>query len=536
MRVNGLDDVPVATDTELDSSLLQNPPEQVDKRAVGSASASGGWSSDDKDLVKNALRIGNAFLQARNEQGYYPSYSAQSGEVLGIFKQMLDEMQSNQADAEKKEKADAAAFEELRAAKAAEIESVEKMEEEKEDDLATSENSKAQAKKDLKLKTTELQEAQAFKKELGTTCADADATFQARKAARLEELRALGETIEILSADEARDAIKSTYGFFQRSTTTSRSALRRKAAAKLRTAARQFGDSQMSVLATAMELDALGKVKKAIDDMVADLNRQMKDEVVKVDHCKSDIQQNEMMTAKAQDKVDDLTAKSQLLSTQVKALQEDVAKAKAAIAQLQVSEQQAGQERLAESIAFHKLVVDQTLSIQVMNKAIDRLTTFDSQKGSLLQVSKGSEDSGDEQGQAQSEYSPNKAGASGVLELLKGLIQQVKAMVANARKDENKSQANYNAMIADTRTEIDGLQKQVTNKERARISATRDERDTDSDIEDLNKDLAGLAKLNGQLHGDCDYVLNNFDIRQKARTPEIDALGQAKQILNGASS
>jgi len=109
-------------------------------------------------------------------------------------------------------------------------------------------------------------------------------------------------------------------------------------------------------------------------------------------------------------------------------------------------------------------------------------------------------------------------------------------MVANARKDENKSQANYNAMIADTRTEIDGLQKQVTNKERARISATRDERDTDSDIEDLNKDLAGLAKLNGQLHGDCDYVLNNFDIRQKARTQEIDALGQAKQILNGASS
>ena len=292
----------------------------------------------------------------------------------------------------------------------------------------------------------------------------------------------------------------------------------------------------MAFLATSIELDAFGKVKKAIDDMVVDLNQQMKDEVVKVDHCKSELQQNEKMTAKAQDKVEDLTAKSQALSTQVKGLQEEVAKAKAAIAQLQGSEQQAGEERLAQSIAIQKLIVDQTLSIEVMNKAIDRLTEFYSKRGSLLQVSKGSEQGGDEQGHAQSEHSPNKAGASGVINLLKELIQEVKDMIAKARQDENTAQANYKAMIDDTVAEIDGLQKQVTNKERARVAATRDERDTDSDIEDLNKDLAGLATLNGQLHLDCDYVLKNFNLRQKARTEEIESLRQAKQILNGAAS
>merc|ERR1719213_1366812 len=37
-----------------------------------------------------------------------------------------------------------------------------------------------------------------------------------------------------------------------------------------------------------------------------------------------------------------------------------------------------------------------------------------------------------------------------------------------------------------------------------------------------------------QLHGSCDFLLENFDIRKEARASEIDALKKAKAVLSGA--
>jgi hypothetical protein len=41
-------------------------------------------------------------------------------------------------------------------------------------------------------------------------------------------------------------------------------------------------------------------------------------------------------------------------------------------------------------------------------------------------------------------------------------------------------------------------------------------------------------KYIGNLHGECDWLLKYFDVRKEARTGEIDALGKAKAVLNGA--
>jgi len=38
------------------------------------------------------------------------------------------------------------------------------------------------------------------------------------------------------------------------------------------------------------------------------------------------------------------------------------------------------------------------------------------------------------------------------------------------------------------------------------------------------------------LHAQCDFVLKNFSIRQKARMQEVDAIQQAKSILSGAGA
>merc|ERR1719476_815713 len=48
------------------------------------------------------------------------------------------------------------------------------------------------------------------------------------------------------------------------------------------------------------------------------------------------------------------------------------------------------------------------------------------------------------------------------------------------------------------------------------------------------KELAGTAEYIGSLHGECDWLLQYYSVRKDARASEIEALGKAKAVLNGA--
>jgi len=47
-------------------------------------------------------------------------------------------------------------------------------------------------------------------------------------------------------------------------------------------------------------------------------------------------------------------------------------------------------------------------------------------------------------------------------------------------------------------------------------------------------ELESLAAYEADLHDECDFVLKNFEIRQKARLQEMEAIQAAKAILSGA--
>jgi len=483
-----------------------------------------GWSEDDAAVVQQALRYASSFLQ--DHQGYYPAYQAQSGEIVGLLKQLKEEMEGDLKESQKKESEAAAAFNELRAAKTDQIESAEKMEEEKEDDLADSENKLAEAKEDLGQEKKALAENQKFLKKLKELCTDADKNFNERKAMRLKEIQAVSETIEILTADEARDAMSGTYNLLQKSGTMV-SKNRRMAAKALRAAAMKHGDPRLSMLATTVELDAFTKVKKAIDDMIATLKKQTEDEVKKTDYCKKELQENEMSIAKTSDEKASLEAHSAKLSEDIKALKDAIAAAKAEIEQLRVNLQRAGEDRLTANIEFQKTVVDQTMTVEVLKKALARLSKFYDE--SLLQ-----KNSKQTPPVPQMEYKKS-AGAGGVMQMIEKLIQEAKELIADSKKEEQSAQAGYEATVADTNDSVAALQAEITSKTKAKVAATKEQQETEADIADAAAELDGLNKYNGELHADCDYVLKNFDVRQKARGEEIEALQQAKQILSGAN-
>merc|ERR1712194_923576 len=494
--------------------------------------SSSGWSAEDTLVVKRAMKLASAFVQSRQAQGYNPAYASQSGEIFGVLKQMREEMENELSETQKTEMRRAEDFADLRAAKNEEITSAEKMEEEKEDLLANQDNELAEAKEDLGQEQATLAENKKFLANVGETCAKADKNYAARKNDRLNELTAIADTINILQGDEARDAMSGTFNFLQVSSAAHGQVHQRRAAADtLRRAATAARDPALSVLATSVELDAFTKVKKAIDDMISILKQQQKDEVKKTNYCKSELQTNEMATAKKTTQQEDLLAKIDKLENQIKTLESEIADAKAAIVKNEVDLQRASQERKAENQEHQKVVADQLMTIEVLDKALQRLATY----YDLVQTSKGTSWIQRQTPPVpEMEYKKNK-GSTGVMEMVEKLIYDSRELVSESKISENDAQAAYETMIADTNDAVAALQKAIVSKTDAKNEAHKDRREAKSDLADAIKELEGVAKYNAELHGECDYVLKNFDVHQQGRAEEIKALQEAKQILNGAT-
>jgi len=490
--------------------------------------AQGGWSPLDISTVKRAFKTASALLQHRHGQEYYPSYNFQSGEIVGVLKQLKEEMEGDLVDAQKTEATRAAAFAELRAAKTSEIESGEKMAETKEDELAQTHNDLAEAKEDLGQTQKQLAEDQKFLKNLGKTCAEADANFEERKKSRLAEIQAVAETIQILVGDEARDAMDTTFSSFLQ-TSQKADKRRRDAASILRQSAQKTHNPALSMLASSVELDAFTKVKAMIDKMIATLKAQQADEVKKNDWCISELQENEMATMKTKDLKADLEAKIEQLEVTIKTLAEEIEKAHLDIGNLRVALQRASENRKQENLDFQKVVADQMVTREVLEKALDKLATF-YDEAAFAQTKKSKQTPP----VPQMEYKKS-SGASGVMSIIEKLIYETKEITAESKKSESEAQAAYEALIGDTNDSISNLTKEITSKTKAKAQAKKDLALTQGDLADAVTELEDLGKYNADLHSECDYLTKNFNNRQTARAEEIEALQQAKQILNGAN-
>jgi len=483
--------------------------------------------SDDVGVVRRAITSAKAFVQAHHEEALPSSYTSRSGGIFGVLKQLKEDMEADLSAAQKTELMQAASFAELHAAKKSEIEETENMVEQKDDELATTDNSLAEAKQDRKAEKAALSAAEQFLMNLEKLCDEGDANFQERKKTRLEEIEAVSETIGILTADEARDAAMGTFSFIQLS--DGQNGKRKAAASILRQAAASTGSPLLAALASRVELNAFKRVKKAIDGMIEKLKMQQGDEVKKHDWCISSLHENEVTVARTEAHRDDLSAQIDSHGQKVVSLEKALLAGKAAIDDLQVSLQRASEDRRDENREFQATVADQVATVQVLHVALKRLAEFYHKPlPSFLQTKH------QQTPPPQAKYKPNDS-ATGVMLLIQQLVGEAKILVAQSKKGESDAQLAYEGLVGDTNTGVKALQNEVTINAKFLAKTKKAKLVAQGDLMDTVDELEGLHKEVSSLHTECDYLLKNFDVRQASRAQEIDALGAAKSVLSGAN-
>jgi len=468
-----------------------------------------------------------AFTQQKT--GYAPA----SGEIFGILKQMKESFETNLANAQKEEMESQKDYEDLKAAKEAEISAGQSQIDTKSTELGDAELKNAQSKENLENTQETLAADTAFLADLKERCANMDQEYEERTKTRQLEIQAVSKALAFLSSDEAHDLFTRTFNFVQVKTSL-QSVRRNKVSDMLSVASRKFQDPRLSTLAVQARLDAFTKVKKSIQDMVDKLIKEKEDEIKHKDFCIEEINNNERDTEMKERDRDDLVAKIDDLTSTIDMLAKEIETLKAEVAEMQVQMKRAGEDREKENKEFQTTVADQRATQKLLAAALNILKGF-YDKASLVQKKA---DQKVAAGQAPppgfKSYEKNAA-SGGVMGMMSGIINDAKAMEAEAIRGEEDAQKTYESFVKDTNMSIEMKVKDITSKSEMKAKAESAKVEAETERDGVLGELEQLANENADLHKSCDFTLKNFELRQTARDDEIEALKQAITMFSGAS-
>merc|ERR550514_2173185 len=368
-----------------------------------------------------------------------PAYAPASGEIFGILKQMKETFEANLSQSQKEEMENQKAYEDLKAAKEEEIQAGQAAIDKKTEELASTDEKLAADKEDLEGTQASLEADTKFLANMKLTCQSMDQEWELRQKARQEEIEAVTKALAILSSDDAHDLFSKTLGFAQTSASLRTGSNKRRDTASrvLEAAAKKFQNPMLTQLAVRVRLDAFTKVKKAIDDMIAELLKQKQDEIKLKDWCVDEMNTNERTTEmKGRDR-DDLNAKIDDLTDTIEKLTRAIESLKAEVAELQVQMKRAGEDREKENKEFQQTISDQDATVKLLNQALNVLkAVYDkkAKKAALAQTGKAAS----EQAPAPPGFKTYKksGGAGGVMGMIQQIIDEAKGMKSEAARDE----------------------------------------------------------------------------------------------------
>merc|ERR1719191_254478 len=256
-----------------------------------------------------------AFLDA---PAYGNEYAPQSGEIVGILKQMLDEMIASEHDGSEREEKANIAFKLTVKAKLKEIAALNKLVEDKLTRIGEISVKLAMSKNDLEDTQEGLGDNSKMLADLEASCKSKTGEWEERCKMRAMELAALADTIKVLNDDDALDLFKKTLpsaSLLQVKVTST--ALRQRALAKI--LALRSARPQLDLIALALNGKKIGfgEIIKMIDEMVVTLKKEQDDDDAKMEYCKNQLDTTD-------DKLKELGHTLEDQESQLAALQEGI--------------------------------------------------------------------------------------------------------------------------------------------------------------------------------------------------------------------
>lgn len=112
----------------------------------------------------------------------------------------------------------------------------------------------------------------------------------------------------------------------------------------------------------------------------------------------------------------------------------------------------------------------------------------------------------------------------------------METQLIEGKKDEERAQGEYETLMKDASEKRAGDSKAITDKSGAKAGLEVRLQDSKGIRKQEVQDMMDTQKYISNVHGSCDFLLENAEFRKQARASERDALLNAKAVLHGAKS
>jgi predicted nucleic acid-binding Zn-ribbon protein len=510
-------------------------------------------SSVDRDVL-------SSFLSTSQNQEYAP----QSGQIIGILKQMHDTMSADLADITAKEEAAIKAFDSMAASKEKEIAALTSEIEDKTARLGENGVKLVNLKEDLEDTEKALEEDQAFLADLDKNCASKEAEWAERQKLRAEELLAVHETIKILNDDDALELFKKTLptpALLQLNTNAKQIAQRAVAALA------SPRDNRLNLIALALKGKKVSfeKVVGMIDDMVKLLGEEQVSDDDKKAYCSDELDKTEDELKALEREVSDLDKAIEEHRNAIETVTDEIASLEAGVKALDKEVAEATEQRKEEHAEFVETLAANNAAVELLGIAKNRMQKFYNPKlykpapkrelsaedrisvnfggtapptaapggiagtgvTALSQVDPGPAPEAKFGGPAQQE-------ATGVLAMIDMLVADLDKEIQTMEVDEKNAQEEYEELMAASAAKRASDVKSIADKEGAKADLEANLQKLSQESKTTKAEAMAKGKTLMDLHSECDWLLQNFETRKEARAGEVDSLKRAKAVLAGA--
>jgi len=559
------------------------------------AATSAALRSSDRDVITNFLSTSENHQESDQESDQESALDGLSQsspqEISGILKQMLESLTKDKVQLDEDEQNSLQQFESLKSAKDVEIASLKS-------ESATKTERASQIGLQLVEDAGKLDDAKTaldknlmLNEELSKECQRRHAEFDKEKQTNSEELAAISDTMKILNDEVASQLFRTTMtsgvatSFLQLKASPDQ--LRADALAALQNTLpglKKDRHIDFVTLALRSKKSNFSKVLQLIQDMIALLKKEQKDDEEKKQYCENEIsktmdekkdveqaisdlnkgmdqvtQTSNILAADIKAKGDGIIALDKLVSEATKQRKEEHADymgslqansaakeiltiAKARLAKFydgQVAKLLQTHERpkLAKNQvvgkalrikAFRAAKSDEAFTAGLSDSGKSSLSTlFEDSKGALSFVQEGIEFSHAKQAKEES---------NAVIKLIDKIITDMGKDMAEMSTNEKEAQFEFESATREFATKRALAAKDITKLVGYKAEIEADHHKKAGAVESKTAESAGKSHYLDSLRNECDFLMEHFETRASARTSEIEALQKATAVLTEADT
>lgn len=520
-----------------------------------------------KKSIKEALIAANTFLTPEQllkaemflQSPFTGTYSAHSGEIFGILKNMKETFESNLQSARGAEQAAIKAHDKFMETKTKEFDTMSESFKEKQTTLSSNDGSLAEKKVALEQAEQQKADDETFLEKLAPMCEKKAKEFEQRNLFRSNEQAAISEAISILDNGVAAKTFKKVAatstgatGFLLQLSAVHRHA-RVSSKGATESAARllalhlleQAVDSQHSrrvarVVALLRAGNPFANVLAAIEKMKGLIAKEAEVDKEQLDWCKGEREENNKNLDAKTSQIDELnTAIAELeksVDDPATGLKFMIQETQGNLEENSKSQTDETKARREENLAYQKDVYNTAKAVEMLEMAISTLQEYykklkeESEKdlSDFLQEDPAPPETWTGGYKGQSEQGQK------VIKMIEFVLSETEKEEAAAHAAELEAQKSYEDSMAQLVEQEEDLEKSLAKTRKELADAEKNLVMKREELEKTEREKIAINQYLEQIKPGCDFVTDNFADREKYRGEEEAALDKAVTLLEGS--